>query len=218
MPPRNSAPGHCAICHQAVDKSKLRSHLDKCLAQHVQNVAPAAAFLLEVRALPYWLAVMARADATLADLDGFLREIWLECCEHLSAFTIEGEQYGSQGFDEDGPGLDVSLADLLSAGQVFGYDYDFETSTSLELKVLREQSCRQAEPIKLMARNDAPEIDCQECDRPATRICGECIWSGEGALCEACAADHDCAADAILPMLNSPRCGICGYTGPQLAA
>ncbi len=33
------------------------------------------------------------AGATLADLDDFLRGIWLECCGHLSSFDIEGVTY-----------------------------------------------------------------------------------------------------------------------------
>jgi hypothetical protein len=35
------------------------------------------------------------ADATLTDLDEFLRETWVECCEHLSAFRIAGVSYVS---------------------------------------------------------------------------------------------------------------------------
>ena len=33
------------------------------------------------------------ADATLADLDRFLRDIWLECCGHMSQFTIGKARY-----------------------------------------------------------------------------------------------------------------------------
>jgi len=33
------------------------------------------------------------ARATLTDLDGFLRDIWLECCGHLSAFDIGTVRY-----------------------------------------------------------------------------------------------------------------------------
>lgn len=214
MPPRNSAPGHCALCEQPVDKSRLRSHFEKCLAQHSEDTLSVRAFLLEIKAMPYWLAVMVRADASLADLDGLLRGLWLECCDHLSAFMIAGEQYGSAGFDEDDDhAMDTSLESLLSPGLNFGYDYDFSSSTSLELKVLRELETRQSGAVKLLARNDAPEIHCQECDQLATQVCSECIWSGEGALCNACAPEHACGEDLLLPVVNSPRCGICAYTG-----
>jgi hypothetical protein len=39
--------------------------------------------------------------ATLAKLDAFLRETWLECCGHLSSFEIAGERYASNPMDED---------------------------------------------------------------------------------------------------------------------
>lgn len=218
MPPRHNAPGHCLLCDQPVDKSRIRSHFERCLTQHTENTQPVRTFLLEIKAMPYWLAVLARADATLAELDAFLRELWLECCGHLSAFMIAGDQYGSEGFDEDEDedscDMEISLQEVLSPGLLFSYDYDFGSSTSLELKVLREEDFRQTQAIKLLARNDAPEIPCQECDQPATKICSECIWSGEGALCDACAPEHDCGEDVLLPVVNSPRCGVCSYTGP----
>lgn len=39
------------------------------------------------------------------------------------------------------------------------------------------------------------------------------IWDGEGWLCESCAKNHECDEDMFLPVLNSPRTGVCGYTG-----
>ena len=39
------------------------------------------------------------ASDTLADLDDFLRAIWLECCGHLSEFTIGGTSYSSEPED-----------------------------------------------------------------------------------------------------------------------
>src|SRR5260370_19281758 len=59
------------------------------------------------------------ANATLADLDDFLRDTWLECCGHLSEFTIKDVSYSSVPEDswdggvglfaeegDDQPGLD----------------------------------------------------------------------------------------------------------------
>lgn len=34
----------------------------------------------------YWLHVTARREAKLAELDRLLRDVWLECCGHLSEF------------------------------------------------------------------------------------------------------------------------------------
>jgi hypothetical protein len=32
-------------------------------------------------------------------------------------------------------------------------------------------------------------------------------------LCQACAEDHECGEDMQLPVVNSPRVGVCGYAG-----
>ena len=60
-------------------------------------------------------------------------------------------------------------------------------------------------------------IVCDECgDRPATRMCALCAWEGEGWLCETCAELHVCDDDDgpyFLPLVNSPRAGVCAYTG-----
>ncbi len=34
-----------------------------------------------------------------------------------------------------------------------------------------------------------------------------------GWLCDSCAEDHKCGEDMLLPVVNSPRTGVCGYTG-----
>lgn len=37
-----------------------------------------------------WLHLEMKGSATLADLDHYLRAIWLECCGHLSQFSVGG--------------------------------------------------------------------------------------------------------------------------------
>lgn len=41
----------------------------------------------------YWLYVEIKETAALKDIDQFLRDIWVECCGHLSAFDINGISY-----------------------------------------------------------------------------------------------------------------------------
>ena len=43
----------------------------------------------------YWLHIEMKGTANLFALDNFLRGIWLECCGHLSQFTIHGVRYSS---------------------------------------------------------------------------------------------------------------------------
>lgn len=68
--------------------------------------------------------------------------------------------------------------------------------------------------LPIIARNAQPIIPCDECSaKPAVEICTACVWNDEGWLCEECAKNHECDEDMFLPVVNSPRTGVCGYTG-----
>jgi len=163
----------------------------------------------------YWIHLDVRADATLEDLDTFLREIWLECCGHLSAFTIQGTSYeGGENEFIDVELMDVTLGKILSPGIRFRHEYDFGTTTRLALKVVSERDGElKRKGIRLLARNDPPLIICKACGETATQVCSQCIWKGGGWLCDKCARRHECGEDMFLPIVNSPRVGMCGYTG-----
>jgi hypothetical protein len=100
---------------------------------------------------------------------------------------------------------------------VFKYEYDFGTTTELRLKAVgfwdRET---EEDAIQLLARNDAPQIACHECGKQiATQICTDCQCrdAEAGWLCDDCADQHDCGSEGMLPVVNSPRTGVCGYSG-----
>ena len=106
---------------------------------------------------------------------------------------------------------------MLTDRLEFKHDYDFGTTTRLTLRVLGMVKVPlPAHEIRIVARNDAPEMLC-ECGQPATWVCTECYWDDEGLLCDKCAEDHECGEECLLPVVNSPRCGVCGYCGPEAA-
>jgi len=156
-----------------------------------------------------------KAKATLDDLDEFLRDIWLECCGHMSAFTIKGRTFISGPERDIGEeGFDITLDKILSPKMKFYHEYDFGTTTDLALKVLSEEESSMGDwPVQILARNEAPKIVCEVCGKPATQVCSQCIDEGEGWLCSECAEEHECGEDMLLPVVNSPRVGMCGYTG-----
>ena len=66
----------------------MTRHLTKCRATHPQKGKPHKTFhlLVEGQYLPeYWLHLEAPAKGAFMMLDGFLRDIWLECCGHILA-------------------------------------------------------------------------------------------------------------------------------------
>jgi len=94
------------------------------------------------------------------------------------------------------------------------YSYDFGSTTELILKVLSEfRSNVKTGEVEILARNDPPQIRCSHCGNLATRICTESIYEDAGWLCDDCAEDHKCGEDMLLPVVNSPRTGVCGYVG-----
>ncbi len=161
----------------------------------------------------YWLYLEMKGSATLADLDRYLRAIWLECCGHLSQFSI-----GSWSGDE----IPISrqIDNVFGPGTELTHIYDFGTSsyTLIQSMETRQGKPLTAHPIYLMARNAPPEIPCMECGEPATWLCLECMYEGEdsGALCDEHIEAHQEHNDYgySLPIVNSPRVGMCGYTGP----
>jgi hypothetical protein len=218
--------GQCVFCKKSFAKGGMTRHLQACQARQEAQEAvggktkPARLFHLVAEGLytpEYWLHLELPAAITLQDLDQFLRDIWLECCGHLSMFEIEGQKY-TQLFDDgyfpEDEDMTVKLGQIFRPGLAMDYEYDFGSTTYLKLKVVDERTGRvSGQGIKLMARNDPPEILCDVCGKPATQICTMCIYEGEGWLCKEHAETHECGEDYFLPVVNSPRVGACGYTG-----
>ena len=196
----------------------MTRHLSKCsqpqtLAPRVkQKTAPAFHLVVEGRwGKAYWMHLAAPVKAPLSELDDFLRDIWLECCGHMSAFKIGGNRYSVSPLEEERD-MATPLSRVLDVGTKFSYEYDFGSTTELVLKVVGFWN--QSEPkdaVELLARNDPPQIICERCKtQPATQIC---LDSEEAWLCQACVAAHECDEGMRLPVVNSPRVGVCAYTG-----
>jgi hypothetical protein len=220
---RRTSQGECSLCGGTFGKAAMTRHLASCRQRAAAHPAgkrrPRRAQLLHLVAegdyLPqYWLHLEVPARATLEELDDFLRKIWLECCGHLSAFNIRGETYISHPIEEYDRGLEVAIGEVLSPGDKLSYEYDFGTTTELKLKVVSEREGEiEGGRIRLLARNHPPAIKCQSCGEPATQVCSQCIWDSQGWLCDECIDEHECGEEMLLPVVNSPRVGMCGYTG-----
>ena len=111
------------------------------------------------------------------------------------------------------------IEDTWSAGQELTHIYDFGTESVSLIKAIGHRTGKPvtSRPIVLLARNVVPEYTCQECQQPAAWLCMECVIEEdkEGTLCDQCAETHphDNYGEP-LPLVNSPRLGMCGYEGP----
>ncbi len=228
--------GTCNLCGKDFAKNVISRHLKKCLPKAYRQEQAASAgektqktFWINVwgKYLPeYWLHLEAPAASNLEDLDAFLRKIWLECCGHLSAFTIGSTRYemdtgmvDAMWKDFFGPSqppqsMNVRLYTILKPALKLEHEYDFGTTTELAGKVVAEgERSSQSRGIRILARNQPPAIPCSECGKPAVVVCGNCSYEPEGWLCKKCSRKHKCGDEAFLPVVNSPRVGQCGYTG-----
>ena len=212
--PRIALKGTCALCKSTFSKSVMTKHLQSCMGkahideEHTKGSSSSLRFfhlLVEGHDLPeYWMHLKVSSHARFEDLDNFLRDIWLECCGHMSAFRIGREEV------RKGKKLEYGL----HPGMQLIYVYDFGSTTELMLKVVSEfKSNIKKGEVEILARNDPPQIKCSHCDNLATSICTECIYEDAGWLCDDCAEDHKCGEDILLPVVNSPRTGVCGYVG-----
>jgi hypothetical protein len=191
MPRRPENPGTCAYCGEIILRRSVSKHLEKC---HKRQAAleVAATSNRPVETLWYlrvqdaylkdfWLDLEMVGSASLEKLDKYLRAIWLECCGHLSKFTIGG--WG---------GMDVGKArkadSIFAPGLVLRHLYDFGTTSETDIKVMgvRVGQATSKHMIALLARNQMPEAVCQECDQKAKWLCVECMYEENktGFLCD----------------------------------
>lgn len=206
---RTTGSGECQLCGHQAGESELLHHLVACASNHDAQGPTESLIQLRFAAVGdrrYWLHLEARAQTTLERVDSLLRHVWLECCGHLSAFRI--------GRDELGMGRKVGKT-FSRKGLSFDYEYDFGSTTALKGKVTgTREGCLGRPAVRLLAQNDPLRWSCAECAAAATVICPFCLYEGRCLFCEEHAARHEHVdEEAYLPVVNSPRMGVCGYTG-----
>jgi hypothetical protein len=209
MSAKSTNSGCCALCGQRATKAKMMAHVEACAAAHDEIGQPQPLVVLRfgpVGAPRYWLIIEAKTDAQLGQVDGLLRQLWLECCGHRSAFRLGRREL---------PMTTPTAVAFARAASKVEYEYDFGSTTALsgELVGKRQGSIGRAS-VRLLARNEPLVWPCTECEAPATVVCPYCIDSDGGLFCDAHADVHEHADEEIyLPVVNSPRMGVCGYTG-----
>ena len=230
MPEKFQSTGTCYLCKKSVAKRSILKHLESCLGSQQGPAQPATqdkqrsvpAFLLKIEdkyAGVFFLVIEISGKATLTDLDQFLKNIWLECCSHMSDFTINEVIY--QSYPESGEeSMDKTVQKIFTPKLAFEYTYDYGSSTELKLHIIKETTSinpTNKTMITILARNDPIPVPCTMCEKPAQFMCSECMYDeeGEGLLCAKCAKKHECGEDMLLPVINSPRAGVCAYMGPS---
>ncbi len=214
--------GKCCYCKESFARTGISKHLESHLKQkEAEQKTTQTAFHLRVNAAEMFLNLLVSGDALLTDLDMFLREIWLECCGHMSSFTVPNKKYDFS-FDEEGEtgeSMESTIATLFGAHPTLQYDYDFGSTTTLEIKLLKSYSIACSNAITLLSRNEPLPLMCATCKtKPATKICSVHMYEGYSLYCASCGKKHaktceDFEDYAGMKLVNSPRMGVCAYEG-----
>lgn len=170
--------GKCYICGSNVTYRTVARHVDKCMRNRIAIKGTASndkTFLLKIKGKytsHYFLYLLVDACVTLKELDRYLRNIWLECCGHLSCFNIKEEVYESypdEAFNpEEEMDIEVEVGVLFYEGLSFTHKYDYGSTTTLELRVMHVYpSLEERKGITLLARNEGQ-------DSPRDGECGYC--------------------------------------------
>ena len=207
---KDESKGTCLSCGQVYIHSEVHQHIMKCISSNQKkwNAKTEPSMLLHIESLEnslYWLDVLAKPELHLKQLDTWLRKVWLECCGHMSQFMVS-------------PYRKISMAKSIKEvfarkGSWVGYEYDFGTPTELVIRLVDKGNAFIRGPLLLAARNEAPIWPCIECDKPASQICAECACKGSAFFCDNHSESHECGEEMLMPVINSPRMGVCGYTG-----
>ncbi len=202
--------GQCKFCKNDFTKREISAHLDICpKRKKVKNANGLRLRIVDPYLKNFWLIVEVNEQAKLKDLDALIRDVWVECCGHLSLFGDYGSEIGKSRI----------IMDTLNLGDKLNYIYDFGSSTELIIEALAysDFSLSGKKKAELAARNYLPLSNCAKCGRQATLVCSACTdEDGMTFVCDQCAEkyhneENEGEEHYTLPLANSPRCGVCGY-------
>ena len=215
-PTAHSGNGICMVCGKELPVQDMQAHIAECI-ESIAVPDGEENMLLRIvgRDDPeYWMYIALKKDAQLAQLDKFLRDVWVDCCDHLSVFTAGGkEYYSSHAREMEGHSMKLRLFEKNPDCTQLLYEYDFGTPTRLQIDVIGSFKAekRHKKAIQL-ARNIQPQYSCIVCGAKAAYVSSRMDESiADSAYCEACGFDNEEIKSTLLPIVNSPRSGMCGY-------
>ena len=125
----------------------------------------------------HWMELLVHVDVTPQEIDTLLREIWLECCDHLSAFIFgdiwvpdpDGpesfdpmDDHDEEEYEDEEPliSLNTQYSTAVPPGRSVKYHYDFGDTSEIILTTKSLQQLGQNLPrISLLARNSPIDDD-----------------------------------------------------------
>ena len=209
MSTKSTNSGFCALCGLRATKTTMMAHVETCVAAHDKIGQPQSLIVLPFR--------RSRRPPLLAYHRG-QGERGIASLGCLVAPTLAGMLWTYERVPSGRRELAMTTATAIAftrAASKVEYEYDFGSTTALtgELVCNRQGSIGRAS-VRLLARNEPLVWPCGDCKAPASVVCLYCIDSDNGFFCDAHAEMHEHAGEKVyLPVVNSPRMGVCGYSG-----
>eukprot|EP01114_Cavostelium_apophysatum_P013630 TRINITY_DN3341_c0_g1_i1.p1 TRINITY_DN3341_c0_g1~~TRINITY_DN3341_c0_g1_i1.p1 ORF type:complete len:272 (+),score=36.93 TRINITY_DN3341_c0_g1_i1:169-984(+) len=225
----------CEFCKETFPETEIRTHLLAEIPKQTQQETGSKTtyFLIKVVGKPCYLYLLVDKKSKFIAVDSLLKDIWLECCGHLSAFSLmdgSGRRRMLEP-DEEDQIMAKPLESELQVGSSFHHIYDFGTSTETDGCVMQEielpkpLQCVRANHCFLVARNEMKQVNCNVCKNSGKKRkaewtcynyrCPSAVGSGNRkkpcGLCDECKDAHGCEDYEIHGIANSPREGMCGY-------
>lgn len=172
--------GRCYYCNKELTERTIKRHAKSCSVMkksieekmnQAKEVREQFIISMKDKYNPslYCIYVSIDAKLQLQHLDKFIRNIWVECCGHLSAFHIDEEIYHDNS-DEQYE-MNFYLKDVLNINKKFEYEYDFGSTTYLTLEVVDIiQVPSEFSQVEVIARNNPEEGKLN--NSPRDGVCG----------------------------------------------
>lgn len=204
--------GKCLFCNKLFPQKQIGKHLATHLAiiekeDSTKTSETYCHIMVEWDVMFLYLLVKGRV--TMEKIDTFLQDIWLDCCGHMSNFGQKNLRIP----------MSQKVMDIFETKVKIHHIYDYGDTTRVFLKGIKNYQLNFKENIILLSRNEPLKWICAKCGKqPAVNICIECNWDF---YCESCSTQHENECEAFIdyaqmPVVNSPRMGVCGYTGGHI--
>lgn len=205
--------GKCYYCNKELTEKTIKRHMKDCSEMKkkidelsVGDKKQRNQFMIAIKSKydknEYCIYLSIDENLSLLHIDQFLRDVWLECCGHLSAFKIKRKIYQDYS-------MDTKLKDILTVNEKFEYEYDFGSTTDLILEVIDIIKVPASfSQIEIIARNNEVIHHCEICGAEAEYF----DYENDQWECKKCIDKNN---DMITKFnyCNSPRDGVCCYGG-----
>ncbi|AWK50586.1 nucleic acid-binding protein [Clostridium beijerinckii] len=203
----------CYYCNKELTERTIKRHMKNCsemkksiYEKRIDDKEQRNQFIIAIKPKyagnEYCIYLSMDGTLGLVHIDQFIRDIWVECCGHLSGFKIRNKFYQDNQ-------MNTQLNDILNIDEKFEYEYDFGSTTCLVLDVVNIIEVPSSfSQIEIIARNHEIKHVCKICGAEAKYFNYEKDEWG----CENCIdGDNDIIME--FDYCNSPRDGVCGYEG-----